>query len=110
MNKTIIAVIITLVIAGGAGYMMGSGTKSNDTSAKELGESIAMMKQQSLSIKQMSDMMKSGGLMLQELGTKYKDDTIVGQGKDMIIVAEKYMKENSEAKTSSGSMQKVMGE
>ena len=110
MNKIIISAVIALIVGGGAGYMMSSGSKSNDADSKELSESITMMKQQSLSIKQMSDMMKSGGLMMQELGTKYKDETMMGQGKDMVVVAEKYMKENSETKTSSGSMQKVMGE
>ena len=107
MNKIIIAAGIALIIGGGGGYALGknsAGTQKGDT---KLQDAIAMMQDQSSSIRQMSDMMKSGGLMMEEMGVKYKDDKLVEEGKDMQAIGERNQSSN-EMRASEGSMQQMM--
>ncbi|MEK7564826.1 MAG: hypothetical protein AAB501_01145 [Patescibacteria group bacterium] len=70
--------------------------------------SITMMKEQSVSIQKMAEMMKSGGVTMQELGMKYKDENAVEKGKDLQAVGEKYVKENEKATEDSASMKQIM--
>ncbi|MEK7629422.1 MAG: hypothetical protein AAB394_02750, partial [Patescibacteria group bacterium] len=70
--------------------------------------SITMMKEQSVSIQKMAEMMKSGGVTMQELGMKYKDESAVEKGKDMQAIGEKYVKENEKATEGSASMKDIM--
>lgn len=108
-NKTIIAVVITLIIAGGGGYMIGKNSTDPGAATKEIQDSIVMMKKQSASIQQMSDLMQSSGRTLQELGAKYQDAMMVSNGKDLEAVGEKYLREDTEAARSNGSMKQMMG-
>ena len=56
-----------------------------------------MMKEQSSSIQKMAEMMKSSGLVMQEMGMKYKDDDAVSKGKDLEMIGVKYKEENVKA-------------
>src|SRR3989338_8632957 len=97
MNNTIIAIVVTLIVAGGGGYVAGKSTADTSTSAKERQDSITMMKNQSASIRQIGEMMKSSGAALQELSVKYKDEMMMSRGKDLEAFGEKYMRDDSEA-------------
>jgi hypothetical protein len=108
-NKTIATLLITLIIAGSGGYMFGKSSVSSVVSTKGGEDSIRMMKEQSVSIQRMGEMMSSSGLMMQELGLKYKDEGMISAGKDLEMVGAKYMTENAKASASSDSMKKVMG-
>ncbi|MBI5421024.1 MAG: hypothetical protein HZA35_01790 [Parcubacteria group bacterium] len=108
-NNTIIAIVATLVIAGGIGYTVGKNSVNVGALTKEKQDSIVMMKKQASDIKQMSEMMKSGGLAMQELGEKYKDDMMMSKGKDLEMVGQKYMNEDKEATRSNGAMNQLMG-
>ena len=66
-----------------------------------------MMKEQSSKIQKMSEMMKSGGAALQEIGMKYNDEEATMKGKDLEAVAAKYMDENKKSECS-GSMKQIM--
>ncbi len=104
----VLGIIIALIVGGGAGYSFGKSANDNGAQAKELKDSIAMMKEQSTKIQKMGEMMKSGGIMLQEMGMKYNDDGAVAKGKDMEAFGEKYMGENKKASEASGSMKQIM--
>lgn len=108
MKTTIIGILIALIIGGGTGYSFGKSMSSGGTEYKKLQDAITMMKEQSTSIKKMAEMMKSGGIALQELGTMYKDDSAVSKGKDLEAVGQKYVEENTKAIEKDSSMQKSM--
>ena len=67
-----------------------------------------MMKEQSSSIQKMAEMMKSSGLVMQEMGTKYNDDEAISKGKDLQMIGEKYMVENAKATEKDASMKESM--
>ncbi|MDO8504282.1 MAG: hypothetical protein Q7S36_00315 [Candidatus Liptonbacteria bacterium] len=102
--KNIIIAIVAVVALGG-GYFIGS---SGNTNESKLQDSVAMMKEQSVSIQKMAEMMKSSGLSVQEAGMKYNDEVLVAEGKDLQAVGEKYAKENAKATEDSNSMKKIM--
>jgi hypothetical protein len=105
----IIGIIVALAVGVGAGYSLGKSMNNADTAkAKELQDSITMMKDQAASIKKMAELMKSGGASLQEIGMKYMDDAAVAKGQDLATVGEKYVKENEKAATGN-TMNKMMG-
>lgn len=104
--KNIIIIIIVAVVAGGIGYAFGGS--SGGMQDKKLQESITMMKEQSGNIQKMAEMMKSNGVVMQELGMKYKDETAIEKGKDLQAVGEKYVKENEKATTGDASMKNIM--
>ncbi len=108
MKTTIIAIVLSLMIGGGAGYYSGKGSNENTDQTKKFQDSITMMKEQSSSIKTMAEMMKSNGLSLQEAGTKYKDEWMMSMGKDMEMVGTKYIGENVKATESTGTMKSMM--
>ena|SRR3989344_6128520 len=87
----IIGIVISLIIGGGIGYV--SGTSGNDMSAhtKELQDSVTMMKEQTSTIQTMAGLMKSGGVKMQEMGMRYKDDEAISKGKDMEAMGARYM-------------------
>ncbi len=93
MKNTIIAIVL-VVLAGGTGYFAGKSGNLAAHKEEKIQASITMMNEQSATIKKMGEMMKAGGLMMQELGTKYEDEGLVMGGKDMMIVGEKYMKDD----------------
>lgn len=108
MNKIIIAALVALIIGSGGGYIAAKSTVDTQKSDKELADAVSMMNEQSASIRQMSDMMKSGGMLMQEVGMKYKDDTLVAQGKDMAAIGEKNQTANDSRSNQTG-MRDVMG-
>lgn len=110
MKNTIIVIVATLIIAGGGGYVYGKGATApvDVTADKDKQASIEMMKKQSASIKQMGELMKSSGVMMQELGAKYKDDMMMSKGKDLEAVAGEHMGEDDEATAKDESMNKMM--
>lgn len=105
--KSILGIIVALVISAGGGYVTGKGAVDTQADAKKLQDVTSMMNEQSTSIKQMSEMMKTTGLSMQDMGMKYKDDTLVAEGKDLQAVGEKYLKENT-TKATEGGMKQMM--
>lgn len=108
-NKTLltVCVIVSLIIGGVIGYTMNGGNAGPSAiDAKKLQDSIAMMKDQAGSIKSMAEMMRANGAMMQELGMKYKDDQLTNGGKDLGIIADKYLKAANA--TSSSMMDQMM--
>ncbi|HEY4515355.1 MAG TPA: hypothetical protein VJJ22_04380 [Candidatus Paceibacterota bacterium] len=108
MKNIIIAVVITIIIAGGGGYAYGKGATNSGSDDAKLQDAVGMMKEQSISIKQMAEMMKASGLNMQELGAKYKDDMMISEGKDLQMIGEKYMREDAESTDSNAEMNKMM--
>jgi len=108
MNKQTasIGVVIALVIGGIVGYAIkpAADTSAND---KRLAEAVTMMKDQSVAIKVMTEMMSKDATMMQELGVKYKDEDLTSMGKDMRMMSEKYSTE-SKAAESKGEMNEMM--
>ena len=103
--KNISTIVIVALIGIGIGYFIGS---SNGMGDKKLEDSISMMKEQSASIQVMSDMMKTSGVAMQDLGMRYKDEAAVAEGKDLEAFGDKYMKENTKATEESDTMKEVM--
>lgn len=109
MNKTMIAVVLTLLIAGSGGYMLGKSSSDMDINDKDTQSSIEMMKEQSAHIQEMGKMMQSNSKFMQEMATKYKDATMMSNGKDLGAIGEKYMRLDVDATKSSDSMKNMMG-
>lgn len=109
MKNTLITLIITLIIAGGGGYLLGKSAGGSATGTNVPDDSVRMMKEQSVSIKTMGEMMQSNGIMMQEAGAKYKDEGMMTAGKDMEMVGGRYMTENAKATSGTDSMKKMMG-
>ena len=107
MNKIILSVIVSLVIGGGVGYMIGQGGSDVGMNTKDAQASIAMMKDQTVTIQKMSAMMKDAGVSLEGWSTQYKDNDMMMKAKDMQTVAEKYMKTTNT--TTGTGMNKMMG-
>ncbi|MDP1690224.1 MAG: hypothetical protein Q8L52_03425 [bacterium] len=105
--KSILSIVLALVIGAGGGYVTGKGAVNTQGDVKKLQDVTSMMNEQSASIKQMSEMMKTTGLSIQDMGMKYKDDTLVSEGKDLQAVGEKYLKENT-TKATEGGMRQMM--
>lgn len=108
MKTTIISVLVALIIGGGVGYFSGNGMDGNVAEAKKLQDAIAMMKEQSSNILKMGEMMKSSGLVVQEMGMKYKDEELTATGKDLEAVAKKYIEENAKATEKDPTMKNSM--
>ena len=108
MKNTMIAIVLTLIVAGGGGYVVGKGAVDTSASDKDLQEAITMMKEQSASIKKMGEMMKASGMSMQEFGTKYNDDMMMSKGKDMEMLGAKYMQEDAKATSKDSSMNQMM--
>ncbi|MBI2474209.1 MAG: hypothetical protein HYV68_00755 [Candidatus Taylorbacteria bacterium] len=106
--KTIILAVVVAVVAAVGGYFAGSGNGTSPADAKKLQDSVTMMKEQSVAIKKMGEMMITAGDMMQALGTEYKDDEAVVSGKDLSAVGSKYLKENETESGSSGAMKEMM--
>jgi len=109
MNNTVIVIIGALLIGGGGGYVFGKGADTTQNDAKKLQDTVAMMNEQSINIKQMGEMMKAGGVDMQEMGMKYKDDSLVAKGKDLQVIGEKYISENT-SKTKESGMDQIMAQ
>ncbi|MFZ2167341.1 MAG: hypothetical protein WAV50_00555 [Minisyncoccia bacterium] len=97
MNSTIGSALIALIIGGGAGYFMGSSNGGDTKSAKDLQESVVMMKEQAVSIQEMAEMLQANGTIMQTMGMQYKNDDAVSKGKDMMAVGAKYIKADTTA-------------
>lgn len=90
--------------------MLGKSSVESAPNTKVVDDSVRMMKEQSASIETMGEMMKSSGLMMQEMGVKYKDDEAVTTGKDLEAFGMKYMRDNAKASESDNSMREMMGD
>ena len=108
MKNTIIAIVL-VVLAGVSGYFTGSNDNASGVDIKKLEDSVIMMKEQSATIKKMGEIMKTNGVMMQDLGTKYKDEGLVMGGKDMMTIGEKYMKDDENQTTKDAPMKQIMG-
>ncbi len=109
MKTTIIGSVIALIIGSGIGYGIAKGSVDTSAQDKKLQDSITMMKEQSTSIQQMGELMKSSGSMMQQMATKYNDDSMMMKGKDMEAVGMKYMADDKKATESSSMMKDTMG-
>ena len=105
----VISIVVSLIIGGSVGYFSGKSANDNSDQTKKLQDSITMMKEQSSSIQKMAEMMKSSGLVMQEMGMEYKDDEAVSKGRDLEIVGEKYLKDTTTTSGSSNTMEQMMG-
>ena len=108
INTLVICVVVALVF-GGVGYFLGKSVNNDSEQVKNLQDSMTMMKEQSASIQKMAEIMRSSGVAMQEMGTKYKDDKVVSYGKDLEMVGEKYKMENTTVSGGDGSMEHMMG-
>jgi F420-0:gamma-glutamyl ligase-like protein len=104
----IIGALIALIVGGATGYAFGRAGINDDTQTKKLQDSVVMMKEQSANIRKMGEMMKSAGVVMQELGMKYKDEEVIAKGKDLEVVGGKYIAEDTKATESSNSMKETM--
>lgn len=100
----IIGIVVALIVGAGVGYSFGMGSNDGGAEAKKLQDATTMMKEQSANIKEMADIMTSGGAVLQEMGMKFKDDAAVVKGKDLEAVGKKYVEENAKAAEKDSSM------
>jgi hypothetical protein len=108
MKNNIVGIaVIALIVGLGAGYMLG-GKSDSKVSGTSTDDSMSMMMEQSARISQMGEMMKTGAMMMQQAGVKYKDEELVNTGKDMQTIAEKHMGEDS-AHLQGDSMTGMMG-
>lgn len=109
MKNPIVIGVIGVVIGVIIGYSVtGSNSGSSSADAKKIADSVVMMKDQETGLKQMAEVMKANGSMMQDMGMKYKDDGLVNGGKDMLLMSEKYMKTMTATGTNS-TMNKMMG-
>ena len=104
----ILSIIIALIVGAGIGYSLRKDSSDHDADAKKLQDSIVMMKEQAVDIKKMAEMMKTGGLMMQEIGMKSNNNEAIVQGKDLEVLGEKYLKDSANTSGSSDSMKKMM--
>ncbi len=104
MKNTILVVLVLVVVVGG--YWLGKSSIGMDIDENQ--DAIVMMKKQSVSIREMSDLMQSSGMMMQELGVKYRNDIMISKGKDLEVVGKKHMNENASA-SDSDAMKQMMG-
>lgn len=105
----VLGIVAALVVGGGIGYSLGKGTNNNEAAAKDLQDSITMMKDQSTTIQKMAEMMKLSGAVMQEMGIKYHDNEAVSDGKDLEMMGGKYIKEDTKASEGSEVMKEMMG-
>lgn len=104
----ILGTLLVLAVGSAGGYSLGKSANSNEAQDKELQDSIAMMNEQSANIQTMAAMMKSAGIVMQEMGSKYKDSEALSDGKDLEMIGLKYMSEGS-VSADGESMNKMMG-
>lgn len=90
MNKTsIIAIVVSLVIGGGAGYMAGSGSAAPATDTAKVSELTKMITADGEQMKKMGDVMVKASTLLEERGTKYNDNDLIMTGKDLSVYGTK---------------------
>ena len=104
ITTLVISVIVALVIGTGAGFILSKTSGNNGGETNKLQEALGMMKKQSSYIKDMSDMMTSTGLSMQEAGIKYQDDGLTSKGKDLVATGKKYMEEDAKLTEKDSSM------
>lgn len=105
----ILSIVVALILVGGGGYMMGKNAGGVGVDDKALQDSITMMKEQSMSIQKMATMMESNGALMQKFGVRYNNDEMMMGGKDMEVMAEKYMQASKSASSEEGVMGRMMG-
>jgi len=104
----VIGIIIALTIGAGAGYSFGKGSKDNMVEMKKMEDAISMMKEQSVSIQKMGEMMISSGMAEQKMGIMYKDEMMISGGKDLEAFGKKYIEENIKSIEKDASMMQNM--
>lgn len=109
MKTTQITIItIALIVGLGGGYLIGKSSANNEMNMQMSTNTSSDMTAHMESMKKMAEMMKTSGMMMQETGMKYKDDAVTIKGKDMEVVADKYMKENTATSSMDHSMPNMM--
>ncbi|MCX6738499.1 MAG: hypothetical protein NT098_00410 [Candidatus Parcubacteria bacterium] len=95
-SKLIIGVVIGIALGGFGGFTIGQSSGSGASSEK-IAETEKMMKTAETSMQEMGKQMLSNGAMMQELGIKYSDETLVSSGKDLVIMGQKSQKETEKS-------------
>lgn len=110
MNKaTIVGILIALVLGAGGGYAAAKGSSNGDVDMAKYTNAVSMMNSQAKSAEEMGRMMLMSSSIMQESGAKYKDDSLVQQGKDMQAVAQRHMQE-SQSQSSGDDMRDMMAQ
>ncbi|MDO8659182.1 MAG: hypothetical protein Q7K54_01140 [Candidatus Parcubacteria bacterium] len=104
----VIGIIIALFVGMGAGFSFGKGSSNNGSETNKLKDAVVMMKEQSVGIQKMGEMMISSGIAMQEMGMKYKDDEMTNKGKDLEMVGKNYIEENTKSTEEDTSMKESM--
>jgi hypothetical protein len=95
-SKIIVGVVIGVLLGGFGGYMVGQ-TSDAGMSGENIAQTEEMMKTAEASMQEMGKQMLASGVMMQELGTKYNDETLISTGKDFVILGEKSQKETEKS-------------
>ncbi len=95
-SKIIIGAVIGILLGGFGGYSIGQ-TSGTGASSDKIAKTEEMMKTAETSMQEMGKQMLSSGAMMQELGIKYSDETLVSSGKDLIIMGQKSQKETEKS-------------
>jgi hypothetical protein len=103
-TNLIITIIATLIIGLGGGYYVGKASSSSNSQGATSMMTGMSMEDHDEGMKKMAEMMKSGGMVMQAMGTKYSNQEAVIMGKDMEMVGVKYMIDMSTSTTNSHSM------
>ncbi len=90
MNKsTIIAVIVSLVIGGGAGYMVGGSSAAPATDSTKVADLTKMVTADGVQMQKMGDIMVKASALLEERATKYNDNDLMMTAKDLSVYGTK---------------------
>jgi hypothetical protein len=95
-SKIIIGLVIGVALGGFGGFTMGQSSGAG-VSTDKIAETEEMMKTAEASMQEMGKQMLASGEMMQELGMKYNDETLVSTGKDLVIMGQKSQKETEKS-------------
>ena len=107
-TNQIVSIAIAFIIGGMGGYFMGGNGMTDDMHTQKEQESITMMKDQEVTIAKMAEVMKKGGMMMQTMGTQYKNEDAMNTGKDLEMMGTKYMTDTTNKAGNTGNMDSMM--
>jgi hypothetical protein len=90
-TKLIIGLIVGATLGGFGGFTVGQSSGVG-MSKNDVAETEEMMKTAEATMDTMGKQMLSSGAIMQELGMKYNDQTLISNGKDLVILGEKSQK------------------
>ncbi|MFZ2152344.1 MAG: hypothetical protein WAV09_04540 [Minisyncoccia bacterium] len=109
MKTTQIIIIALFFIIGlSGGYFLGENSRKNEKDIHAGMTSETEMTAHMESMKKMAEMMKAGGTMMQSMGTMYKDDKAIMTGKDLEMMANKYLPDTSSTTGTTNSPHSMM--